>query len=187
MKQVLIPVADGTEEIEAVTLIDVLRRAGAKVTVASVMSGRTTIVAARGVKIEADTVIEDTAQSDWDLIALPGGMPGAEHLQQSSALLTLIRRQLDASGWLGAICAAPAVVLGKHNLIADYEATCFPAFQDELQPRVKKVSQEAVVIDRNLITSQGPATAMAMALQLTTCLFGDEKARQVGDALLFKR
>lgn len=186
MKQVLIPVADGTEEIEAVTLIDVLRRAGAKVTVASVMDGRTTVVAARGVKIEADTTIDDCEQSDWDLIALPGGMPGAEHLQQSNPLLTLIRRQLDASGWLGAICAAPAVVLGKHNLIGDYKATCYPAFQDELQPRVKQLNQDAVVVDRNLITSQGPATAMAMAIQLTACLFGEEKARQVGEALLYK-
>lgn len=187
MKQVLIPVADGTEEIEAVTLIDVLRRAGAKVTVASVMPGRTTIVAARGVKIEADMDIRDTVQSDWDLIALPGGMPGAEHLQKSSTLLTLIRRQMDASGWMAAICAAPAVVLGKHNLIAEYRATCFPAFQDELQPHVKQLSQDSVVVDRNLVTSQGPATAMAMGIQLTACLFGEEKASQVAEALLFKR
>lgn len=187
MKQVLIPVADGTEEIEAVTLIDVLRRAGAEVTVASVMAGRTTVVAARGVRIEADTTIDECEQTRWDMIALPGGMPGAEHLQQSAPLLSKIRAQLEASGWLAAICAAPAVVLGKHDLIGDYEATCFPAFQDELQSRVKAVSQEAVIVDRNLITSQGPATAMAMALQLTACLFGDEKAREVGEALLFKK
>ena len=114
-RKVLVPIADGTEEIEAVCIIDVLRRAGADVTVASV--GNLQITASRGVKLVADCKIADCRDDEFDLIALPGGIPGAEHLRDSQPLVQLLRRHQAGGGWYGAICAAPAVVLSHHGLL----------------------------------------------------------------------
>ncbi|WP_019602728.1 DJ-1 family glyoxalase III [Teredinibacter turnerae] len=182
MANVLVPIADGSEEIEAVTIIDVLVRAGAEVTVASVME-RTGITASRGVKLDANCLIESCGQ-DWDLIALPGGLPGADHLAQSAPLMALVRHQLAEQRLLAAICAAPAVVLGRHGLLADRVATCYPGFQGELASQARTVSVERVVEDGNLITSQGPGTAMEFSLALVTRLFGTEKATAVANGLL---
>ncbi len=184
MKNVLVPVADGSEEIEAVTTIDILRRAGANVTVASVMDYKT-ITASRGVKIEADTLLHETGAATWDMIVLPGGMPGAEHLHRSSELLDCLRTQFSRQGWVAAICAAPAVVLGRHRLITDYNATCFPAFQKEMESQCLQVLQDKVVINRNLITSQGPGTAVNFALAAVRVLYGENNAREVAQALVF--
>ncbi len=184
MKNVLVPIADGSEEIEAVTVIDVLRRAGAEVTVASVMGYRT-ITASRGVKIEADALLGETMATNWDMVVLPGGMPGAEHLQRSQELLDCLKTQFSHQRWVGAICAAPAVVLGRHHLIRDYRATCFPKFQEELESQCRQILQEKVVIDRNLVTSQGPGTAMGFALTIIKLLFDERKAEDVAEALLF--
>ncbi|WKT60339.1 DJ-1/PfpI family protein [Microbulbifer thermotolerans] len=176
--RVLVPIADGSEEIEAVTIVDVLRRAKAEVTLASVMPERR-ITASRGVGIEADCLLQDCATGNWDMIAIPGGMPGAEHLHNSAPLIELITDQLKSGRWLGAICASPAVVLGRHGLISDYRATCHSAFRDELTGQVKETSNDAVVIDRNLITSQAPGTAMDFALSLVGALFSAEVEKEV--------
>lgn len=178
MARVLVPIADGSEEIEVVTIVDVLRRAKAEVTLASVMSNRE-IVASRGVAIQADCLLGECLNTDWALIALPGGMPGAEHLHNSEPLVKLLAAQLRSGRWLGAICAAPAVVLGRHGLVGGYRATCHAGFRGELSSQVRGASDEAVVIDRNLITSQAPGTAMAFALQLVNCLYGEELAGDV--------
>ncbi|WP_193162856.1 DJ-1 family glyoxalase III [Microbulbifer hainanensis] len=178
MTRVLLPIADGSEEIEAVTIVDVLRRAGAEVTLASVMP-QSRITASRGVVIEADCLLDECANTSWDLIVLPGGMPGAEHLQTSKLLGKMLAEQRDAGRWLGAICAAPAVVLGRHGLIKGYRATCHAGFRDELHAQVSEVSADRVVVDRNLITSQAPGTAMEFALQLVACLFGEKVAERV--------
>jgi len=182
MASVLIPIADGSEEIEAVTIVDVLRRAGAEVTLASVMPQRR-IVASRGVVLEADCPIGECVAQSWDLIALPGGMPGAEHLGNCAPLMDLLRAQLAAGRWLGAICAAPAVVLGRRGLIRAYRATCHSGFRRELRNLVSEASDALVVADRNLITSQAPGTAMAFSLRLVDCLFGEETARSVADPM----
>jgi len=178
MPRVLVPIADGSEEIETVTIVDVLRRAGAEVTLASVMPDER-ITASRGVAIEADCLLRDCASGHWDLIALPGGMPGAEHLHNCEPLIDMIAAQLNSGRWLGAICASPAVVLGRHGLIAEYRATCHSGFREELDGQVKETSDEPVVEDRNLITSQAPGTAMNFALRLVNRLYGEEMARSV--------
>lgn len=185
MTTVLVPIADGSEEIEAVTIIDVLRRAGIDVCVASAKAESCSIKASRGVNITADELLEQAIAREWDMIALPGGMPGAQHLSEHQGLIGQLRRQLEGGKWVAAICAAPAVVLGQHNLIARASATCYPGFQDQLRPNVAEVSDKAVVIDNNLITSQGPGTAMAFALALVEVLLGQEKAKEVAEALLF--
>lgn len=172
-KTILVPIADGTEEIEAVTLIDVLRRAGAQVVVASVDDLQ--VRASRGVKIVADCRIDDCRDREFDLIVLPGGMPGAEHLRDDPVLKALLARQREKGRLYGAICAAPAVVLEHHGLLRDRKATGHPGFIAQIPTAV----DEPVVVDGNCITSQGPGTAMAFALELVAVLFGREKMAAV--------
>lgn len=171
-KTVLVPLADGTEELEAVAIIDILRRAGAKVTVASVTGSRQ-VTASRGVVIVADTLIEACTQKDYDLVVLPGGMPGAEHLRDSAQLIDILTRQRDNSRWYGAICASPAVVLEPHGLLNGRRATCHPAFVDRLTNRDHVESR--VVADGNCLTSRGPGTAVEFALALVEGLYGRAK------------
>jgi len=179
-KKVLVPIADGSEEIEAVCIIDTLRRAGAEVTVASV--AKLQVTASRGVKLVADTLIANCTSQTYDGIALPGGMPGAEHLRDSAPLIDMLRKQKQAGRLYAAICAAPAVVLRPHGLIEQVRATCFPALQGKLDPAY--ASHERVVVDGNCVTSQGPATAIEFALKLVELLFSPAKAKEVGSAML---
>ncbi len=173
--RVLVPIANGTEEIEAVCIIDVLRRAGAMVTVASV--GALQITASRGVKLVADCLIDECRGKPYDLVVLPGGIPGAEKLRDSEALIEILRNQKQAGGWLGAICAAPAVVLATHALLEGCRATAHPAFVDRLEDQTRV--DERVVVDGRCVTSRGPGTALEFALRLVALLCGEDKAREV--------
>ncbi|HEY6527956.1 MAG TPA: DJ-1 family glyoxalase III [Cellvibrionaceae bacterium] len=183
MKRVLIAIADGSEEIEAITLVDVLRRAKCHVTLASV-EPTLLIKASRGVSIQADCFISDCRDENFDLIALPGGMPGASRLADSAALIELLDRQRQRLGAIAAICAAPAVVLGRQGWLKGKTATGFPAFWEELKEQGVKLMNEPVVQDGNLFTSQGPATAMEFALALVRFLMGDVVADEVAGGLL---
>jgi len=179
-RKVLVPIADGTEEIEAVCIIDVLRRAGAEVTVASV--GDLQITASRGVKLVADCKIDDCREDHFDLIALPGGIPGAEHLRDSLPLVQLLRRHQARGGWYGAICAAPAVVLSHHGLLGGRQATGHPSFTEHLTDG--QATAARVVVDDKCVTSQGPGTALEFALTLVALLFDDAKARAVAAPMI---
>ena len=179
-KTVLVPIANGTEEMEAVCIINILRRAGAQVTVASVAECLT-IAASQKTKIKADLLIDACDTSEFDMIILPGGMPGATNLAASESLLTLLTAHVAAGKLYGAICASPAIVLEKHGLLADKKATCYPAFQDQLS---NAVPDEAVVIDGNCITSQGPATVMPFALACVSALYDQAKSTEVAAAML---
>jgi 4-methyl-5(b-hydroxyethyl)-thiazole monophosphate biosynthesis len=179
-KKVLVPIADGTEEIEAACIVDTLRRAGAEVTVASVDNPQVT--ASRGMKLVADVRISDCANQTYDCIVLPGGMPGAEHLRDSAPLIEKLKQQKQAGRLYGAICASPAVVLQAHGLLPNTRATCYPAMRGKLDPAY--ASDEPVVVDGRCVTSQGPGTAIAFALKLVDLLFGARKAGEVADAML---
>jgi len=180
-KTALIPVADGTEEMEAVTLIDILRRAGTDVTVASVHQAQ--IISSHGVKIVSDVLIQDCAGKTYDLIALPGGLPGAEHLRDCPILIDLLQEQSKAGRLYAAICASPAVVLAPHGLLKGKKATCYPGFDSQLPDRSKAC--ERVVRDGHCITSQGPGTALAFALTLVECLHGTDQAKAMAQQTLF--
>jgi 4-methyl-5(b-hydroxyethyl)-thiazole monophosphate biosynthesis len=177
-KQALVPVADGSEEIEVVTIIDVLRRAGVLVTVASVSASKDLkITAARGTQIVADCDIKDCAGKVWDLIALPGGVAGSEILAECDVLDQLLHTQVDASGLYGAI------VLGVKGLLADKTATCHPQFYQSI--KAKEVDTESrVVVDGNCVTSQGPGTAIDFALELVEQLCGVVKREEVASPLV---
>jgi len=179
-KNVLVPIADATEEIEAVCIIDTLRRAGVTVTVASV--GKPQITASRGVKIVADTTLDACASQTFDMIAVPGGMPGAQTLSQSKVLVDLLKKQAQAGRWIAAICAAPAVVLQAHGLLGGIKATCHPAFHNQIDPA--HLSKDSVVVDRNVITAQGAGVAIEFSLTLVEYLVGRDKRKEVATALV---
>lgn len=179
-KKVLVPIADGSEEIEAVCIIDTLRRAEADVTVASV--GKLDVTASRRVRIVADALITDCVNETYDCIALPGGMPGAEHLRDSEPLIAKLKEQKASGRLYAAICASPAIALQHHGLLDGVKATCYPSFRDRLDPA--HASDDRVVVDGNCITSQGPATAIDFALKLIEVLFGADKAQEIGKAML---
>lgn len=165
-RHVLVPISDGSEELEAVTIVDTLVRAGAAVTLASVSSSSTTVTCSRGVRLVADAPLGDVATpaGGWDLIAIPGGMPGASTLAASPRLAELLREQKAAGRWIGAICAAPAVVLAPLGLLAGGEAaTCYPS-ADFLAALPNPVEDVFVVSDGRLVTSQGPGTALLFSL-----------------------
>jgi protein deglycase len=186
-KKALVPIANGSEEIEAVCIIDTLRRAEVEVTVASI-SGRPVITASRGTMIQADAQIEDCVGEEYDLIVLPGGMPGAEHLRDCAIVIDMLKMQRNAGKLYGAICASPAVALLPHGLLEGRTATCFPTFQERLQEAERvTLSKDRVVVDGNLVTSQGPGTAIEFALRLVELLLDDaEKARRIGERMLIK-
>ncbi|MHC5156244.1 MAG: DJ-1 family glyoxalase III [Planctomycetota bacterium] len=137
-KTAFIPIADGTEELEAVTIIDVLRRADIQVTVASV--GPLQITASRGVKLVADCLIDDCKDHIFDLIVLPGGLPGAEQLRDCGSLIQMLQTQKEAGRLYAAICASPAVVLAPYDLLDGKRATCYPSFADALPDRERRSS-----------------------------------------------
>jgi 4-methyl-5(b-hydroxyethyl)-thiazole monophosphate biosynthesis len=179
-KKVLVPVADGTEELEAVAIIDCLRRAGADLKVASVQNLQ--ITTSRKIKITADCLLKDCVNETFDLIALPGGLPGAEHLRDCKDLIEMLKKQKDAGRLYAAICAVPAIVLEHHGLLAGKKATCYPSFADKLKD--KFVAGQSVVVDGNCITSQGPGTALEFALKLVEVLFGAEKSKELAKAMV---
>jgi protein deglycase len=180
----LVPIADGSEEIEVVCIIDTLRRAGVEVTVASVM-GRREIKASRGTRIVADALIEACGHETYDLVALPGGMPGAEHLRDTPQLVALLSAQRAAGRLTAAICAAPAVALLPHGLLNGRRATCFPSFLSYLEdaPSVEAAT-DRVVVDQDLVTSRGPGTALEFSLKLVELLVGMQTAAVIGERML---
>jgi 4-methyl-5(b-hydroxyethyl)-thiazole monophosphate biosynthesis len=182
-KKVLVPVANGTEEIEAVCIIDTLRRAGAEVVVASV-ENTLQVTCSRQTKLVADSSISDCVDTSFDLIALPGGMPGAERLRDSNTLKELLAKQTREQRLYGAICASPAVVLQTHGLLEGRQATCYPnpKFVNTLQ--LKDKVEDRVVVDGNCVTSRGPGTALEFALQLVERLYGKDKADELQRQML---
>ena len=153
MMNILVPIADASEDIELACITDVLARAGATVVTASVMpDGRTTVKLARGLTVVADCTIKECVGKQWDAIALPGGMPGAEHLRDSAELKELLLAQASAGKIAAAVCASPAVVFAPHGLLPA-RATCFPV--DKFKAIVGTGWEDSrVVLDGNIITSQ---------------------------------
>lgn len=180
-KRVLISVADGVEDLECVTLIDVLRRAEIEVVVASIESRRM-ITCARGTRLTADAMLVDVLAQAFDLIVLPGGMPGAQHLAEHEPLAERVREQAKAGKLFAAICAAPAVALQQYGVLKQRRMTCYPALSDRLSGC--SFVDQAVVVDGNCITSQGPGTALEFALCLVEQLCGKGLRKQVAEAML---
>lgn len=179
MTTALIPLASGCEELEAVTLVDILRRAGVQVTTAGLQDGP--VRASRGTVLVPDAALETALRQDFDLIALPGGMPGSEHLKNDSRIIALLQRMHAAGKYVAAICAAP-MALHAAGLLEGKRATSFPGVLDRL-PGSHRYSSDAIVVDGNILTSRGPGTAMDFALALVELLTGSGKRQEVEAAL----
>lgn len=178
--RVLVPLADGCEEIEAVTIIDILRRGGIHV-VAAGLSGEL-VTASRGVKIEPDTDLDSALEDEYDMVVLPGGGAGADRLEADERVSRLLRRMADSGKYTAAICAAPRV-LAAAGLLDGRVATSYPGYLDEHPAAGMRYSQETVVRDGRIITSRGPGTAMDFALELVELLAGGDRRREVEKAL----
>lgn len=182
MGRILIPLASGFEEIEAVTNIDVLRRAGLDVITAGI--GSKTIKGDHGIKIEADTEISEVSSDDISAVVLPGGMPGAANLRDSSELLKLIRAVNEKDGLCAAVCAAP-IVLEAAGILEGKNATSYPGFGDQMDSA--NYREERVVIDGNIITGRGPGVAMEFALNIVEYLLNGKERAELEKAMLVKK
>ena len=177
---VLIPIANGCEEMEAVILIDTLRRAEWNVTVVGLAAG--TIEASHGVKLVPDTTWDQINPDAFDMLLLPGGFGGTEALCAHVGVQQALR-DFNAKGkWIGSICAA-ALALHAAGILADKRFTCYPGVEANLPPNVQPINQ-VVVIDSHLITSQGPGTAFEFALTLIKECGDPDTAASVRSGLL---
>jgi protein deglycase len=178
-KRILVPVAEGFEMLEALAVVDVFRRAGVEVDLAGISDLE--VVSSHGVRIYADKLISECLDISYDLVVLPGGIPGSENLRDSDALITILKKQNAKQGLYGAICAAPAVVLEYHGLLEGKKATCHPLFVSQLSNQ-EEVSSK-VVYDQNCVTSKGAGTAVDFALELLQILLGNEKKMEVATGM----
>jgi protein deglycase len=181
MSHVLVPLAQGCEELEAITITDLLVRAGITVTTCGLDDQP--VKASRGATLIPDTTIDRVMNESFDLIVLPGGLPGADHLRDNEQLLALIKKQAQQNKYLAAICAAPKV-LAKAGVLEGKTATSFPGVLTALNNTNITISDKAVVVDGNIITSRGPGTAMDFALTLIELLAGKAKREEVNQQLV---
>jgi 4-methyl-5(b-hydroxyethyl)-thiazole monophosphate biosynthesis len=180
-KTALIVIAEGSEEIEAITPGDVLQRAGVDITYAAI--GTLTPRGGHGVPLRADMLIEDVGGILFDALVLPGGGKGAENMLRSSELVELIKRHWEGGKIIAAICATPAVVLGPLGILSGRHATCFPGLERRFPKDVKDCTT-SVCVDGHLVTSRGPGTAMEFSIRLAELLTGAQNAIKIGQAML---
>ncbi|EKO3990353.1 DJ-1 family protein [Vibrio fluvialis] len=179
-KRILVPIAPGTEEMEAVTIIDILVRAGYQVVVASAdFDGKLTMTASRGVTLTAECKLVDVADDEFDAVVLAGGVGGAENFRDSTLLVEIIKQQKYDGRLVAAICASPAVVLQHHDLFPGALMTCHPNFQDRIPQDLWRNRRVTFDVNNNLLTSQGPGTALEFAVEIIVQLSGKELAREV--------
>ncbi len=181
MARVLVPLAPGCEELEAVTIIDLLRRAGIEVLSAGLENGP--VHASRGVVLLPDATLDDALRQEFDMVVLPGGGPGSDRLNEDPRILGLLKRMADADKYTAAICAAPKV-LASAGLLEGRRATGFPGVLDRIAPPGVTLAEDSVVQDGKVITSRGPGTAMDFALALIEILEGVDKRAEVERGLV---
>lgn len=176
MANALIPLAQGCEEMEAVTVVDLLRRAGIDVTTAGL--DERPVHASRGMVLVPDTTLDEALQHSYDIIVLPGGLPGADHLRNDARIIDLLREMAGNGKYTAAICAAPRV-LAQAGLLDGKRATSFPGALDGASVPGLEYLEQPVVTDGRVITSRGPGTALDFALELIERLSGKQKRDEV--------
>ncbi|MEO3986007.1 protein deglycase YajL [Plesiomonas shigelloides] len=181
----LVCIAPGSEELEAVTVLNLLARAGIRTTLASVDGdGALPVTCSRGTTLLADAALIDVADQPFDMIVLPGGLGGAEYFARSELLTEKVRQMHLEGRWVAAICATPVLFLQARGLFADSNMTCYPSLLTDI-PEEHRINKRVTVDPRfNLITSQGPATSIDFALKIINTLCGKETAAQVADELV---
>ena len=182
MSKVYIFLADGFEEIEGLTVVDLLRRANISIDMVSV-TGNKQVTGAHGIKVEADCLYEEIKAEEADMLVLPGGMPGTKHLAAHKELCEQLKAFHQAGKGVAAICAAP-MVLGRNGILKGKRAVCYPGFEEELTGSM--VEKAEVITDGNVITSRGLGTAIEFAGAIITYFAGEEKAKEVKDSVIYR-
>ena len=182
MSKVCVFLADGFEECEGLIAVDILRRAGAEVTMASI-TGRQTVTGSHKITVTADALAETLALDGFDLLLLPGGMPGTTHLGECALVTDAVQRFVQEGKRVAAICAAPSI-LGRLGLLAGKKATSYPSFEHALEGA--EVTGAEVTTDGLITTGQGLGAAIPFALELAALLQGQEKADAVRGGIVYK-
>jgi 4-methyl-5(b-hydroxyethyl)-thiazole monophosphate biosynthesis len=184
-KKAIVLLADGFEEVEAITPVDYLRRAGVEVTTAAI-GGSLTVTGSHGVPVNADALLGDLAKQGkaafWDAVVIPGGMPGAANLAASKEAGALIKEMAVTGKWVCAICASPAVVLSPLGLLTGKKFTCYPGMEEKVQDG--QWSEDQVVVDGKIITSRGAGTAGVFAVAVISGLLGAEEGKKAARSVL---
>lgn len=182
MKKAYIFLADGFEEVEGLTAVDLLRRAGVEVVMVSIKDD-VNIKGARGINVVADTTISDD-MTDADMVILPGGMPGTNYLKESEAVRKLVAHYNDEGKFVAAICAAPTV-FGDMGILQGKKATCYPGLEAGLIGAMHPGEDYKVVQDGNIITSRGVGTAIDFALKLIEVLIDPKKSAEIAASIVY--
>lgn len=183
MKQSFLFLAEGFEEVEALTTVDVLRRAGIEVKTVSITHSLQ-VKGAHGIVVKADVIYDNTLFDDPMWLILPGGLPGADNLYDFAPLQGLLERQAASpEGRIAAICAAPAVVLGRLGLLKGERATCYPGFEQQLEGA--EAVDAPVVVSGKFVTGNGPANSLLFALNIVRETVGEQEAVKVANGMLY--
>lgn len=182
MPKVLVPLAEGFEEMEAVIVVDVLRRADVAVVTAS-LTNSLTVAGSHGIPIVADTTLDAVLEDRFDAVALPGGLPGATNLRDDARLAKLTRGVVEQGGWAAAICAAP-LALAAFGLLQGKLFTSHPSVRDRLAEAGGEYVERRVAVDGRIMTSRSPGTAFEFALALVARLTDEATARRLAEAML---
>lgn len=182
MDKIYIFLAEGFEEIEGLTVVDLLRRAKLDITMVS-MTQALAVTGSHGIQITADAVFEEVDYTDAGMYVLPGGMPGTLNLGNDEGLVTLLKKAHAENRKIAAICAAPSV-LGTSGILEGKRAVCYPGFEDKLTGA--EVSEDPVAVDGNIITSRGMGTAIEFSLAIITEFLGEEEAQRIAASIIYK-
>lgn len=176
--KILVPFAEGFEEAEGITIVDILRRAQLEVTTAFL--GKNPVTGSHGIPVTADKSINELKLVDFQCIILPGGMPGSAHLKENDHVISFIKHIFSTGGTVGALCAAP-MVLGHAGILYGKKATCFPGFEGEMEGA--RFENQPVVVDGTVITGKGMGCAVPFALRFVELFKGKEAAEDIKNRL----
>ena len=179
---IYILLANGFEEIEALTVVDVLRRAQIQAVMVSCEEALE-VTGAHNIPVKADMLLSDCRADEAEMVVLPGGMPGTLNLKYNPSVIALLEEAISKQKRIAAICAAP-MVLGTNGWLSGKNATCYPGFEKDLEGAFP--SDDRVVVDGNFTTSKGPGTALEFALELVRLLSGEETMHELASGMIFK-
>lgn len=182
MSKVYIFLAEGYEEIEALTVVDLLRRAEIDIQMVS-MIGKKKVTGAHGISVEADVLYEMIEVEEADMLVLPGGMPGTKNLMCHGDLVYKLKKFYSGGKPVAAICAAP-MILGENGMLEGRKAVCYPGFEEYLKGAT--IAEAEAVTDRNVITSRGLGTAIEFAAEIIKYLISAEKAQEIKDSVIYR-
>ena len=183
MNKVVVFFAEGFEEIEGLTVVDLLRRAGIQVEMVTIKEDSLFVTGAHKIQIKADTYAKDVDYSNVDMVVLPGGMPGTLNLGSCKLVTDTVMDFYKAGKFIAAICAAPSI-LGDLGIMEGKHGECYPGFEDRLKGATVKM--EKVAVDENVITSRGMGTAIEFSCALIEKLMGKEKAEEIATSIIYK-